>query len=208
MSITKHAVTIVLTVSALALQGDPGMVSNSVDNHQHATLGGGCFWCVEAVFDEVAGVVKAEAGYAGGQTKSPDYREVCDGTTGHAEVVQVTFDPEVISYEEILLIFFGVHDPTTRNRQGADVGTQYRSIVLAHDDAQLAAVRSVIDALSRDEVFENPIVTEVETLADYWPAEEYHQDYFSRNPAQGYCQAVIAPKLAKFRKNYSEKLRR
>jgi len=173
-----------------------------------ATVGGGCFWCIEAVFDEVAGVVAAESGYAGGDTPDPDYRSVCSGETGHAEVVQVTFDPRVISYEEILVIFFGVHDPTTLNRQGADVGTQYRSIVLAHDDAQREAVTSLIARLEADAVYGKPIVTEVGMLDDYYPAEPHHQDYFRKNPAQGYCQAVIAPKLAKFRKEFAEKLQR
>lgn len=172
-----------------------------------AVVGGGCFWCVEAVFDEVAGVLGAESGYAGGHTDDPDYRSVCSGETGHAEVVKVTFDPAVISYEEILLIFFGVHDPTTLNRQGADVGTQYRSIILTADEAQAAAAQQVIADLEKDRVFDKPIVTEVAPLGPYWRAEDYHQDYFASNPTQGYCQVVIAPKLAKFRKQYADKLR-
>jgi len=172
-----------------------------------ATVGGGCFWCIEAVFEEVAGVIDAESGYAGGHEPDPDYRSVCEGDTGHAEVVQVTYDPAVISYEEILLIFFGVHDPTTPNRQGADVGPQYRSIILYHDEQQHAAAEKVIADLERDQVFDRPIVTEVVPLQAYYRAEDYHQDYFARNPAQGYCQVVIAPKLAKFRKEYAEHLR-
>jgi len=172
-----------------------------------AVLGGGCFWCIEAVFEEVAGVRDAESGYAGGHVVDPGYHAVCSGETGHAEVVKITYDPDVISYEEILLVFFGVHDPTTPNRQGADVGTQYRSIILTADAAQKAAAEKVIGDLERDQVFDRPIVTEVEGLEEYYPAEPQHQDYFARNPAQGYCQVVIAPKLAKFRKEYTEHLR-
>jgi len=172
-----------------------------------AVLGGGCFWCIEAVYEEVAGVLDAESGYAGGHTEDPDYRSVTSGETGHAEVVKVTYDPAVISYEEILLIFFGVHDPTTRDRQGADVGPQYRSIILPADDGQQAIAERVIGDLERDQVFERPIVTEVQPLSAYHRAEDYHQDYFRRNPAQGYCQVVIAPKLAKFRETYRDRLR-
>ncbi len=171
-------------------------------------LGGGCFWCIEAVFEEVAGVVDAVSGYAGGHTADPDYRSVTGGKTGHAEVVEVTFDPAVISLDEILLIFFGVHDPTTRDRQGPDVGPQYRSIVLYRDAAQRAAVERMIGDLERDAVFERPIVTEVAPLRSFHVAEDYHQDYFRRNPTQGYCQVVIAPKLQKFRQQFSDRLRR
>ncbi len=172
-----------------------------------AVLGGGCFWCMEAVYSEVAGVLDAESGYAGGEAADPEYREVCDGATGHAEVVKVIFDPAVISYEEILLIFFGVHDPTTLNRQGADVGTQYRSIILYQDEAQRDAAQQVIGDLERDQVFDKPIVTEVTELERYFAAEPFHQDYFANNPSQGYCQVVIAPKLAKFRQEYRERLK-
>jgi peptide-methionine (S)-S-oxide reductase len=171
-----------------------------------AVLGGGCFWCIEAVFEEVAGVRDAESGYAGGHTENPDYRAVTSGKTGHAEVVKLTFDPAVISYEDILLIFFSVHDPTTPNRQGADVGPQYRSIILTADDAQRRSVERVIGDLERDAVFDRPIVTEVKPLEAYYRAEDYHQDYFRRNPTQGYCQVVIAPKLVKFRQAFSERL--
>jgi len=174
---------------------------------EKATIGGGCFWCIEAVFDEVAGVHKAESGYAGGEDENPDYQTVCSGSSGHAEVVQITFDPGVITYDEILLIFFGVHNPTTPNRQGADVGTQYRSIVLTQDEQQQAAATRLISQLEKDEVFDRPIVTEVAPLGKYYPAEDYHQDYYKRNTAQGYCQAVIAPKLSKFRKNYVDQLK-
>ena len=172
-----------------------------------AVLGGGCFWCMEAVYSEVAGVLDAESGYAGGEAADPGYREVCSGDTGHAEVVKVVFDPAVISYEEILLIFFGVHDPTTPNRQGADVGTQYRSIILYQDEAQRDAAQQIIGDLERDQVFDAPIVTEVTELERYFAAEPIHQDYFANNPSQGYCQVVIAPKLAKFRREYRERLK-
>lgn len=183
-------------------------MADSAHSTARATFGGGCFWCIEAVFDEVAGVSHAESGYAGGHVKNPDYRSVCDGTTGHAEVVQVTYDPDEVSYEELLLIFFGVHDPTTLNRQGADRGTQYRSIILAHDAEQLAQAQKLVDRLAAEKVFADPIVTQIEPLGDYYTAEAYHQDYFAKNPGQGYCQAVIAPKLAKFRKQFADKLQR
>lgn len=173
-----------------------------------AVLGGGCFWCLEAVFAEVTGVLAVEPGYAGGHTDQPDYRAVCGGETGHAEVVRVTFDPATISFEEILLIFFGVHDPTTRNRQGSDVGTQYRSIVLYAGQSQRDAVERVIGDLERDQVFDRPILTEVVPLQTFYPAEDYHREYFRRNPTQGYCQVVIAPKLQKFRQRFREQLRR
>ncbi|MEZ4389156.1 MAG: peptide-methionine (S)-S-oxide reductase MsrA [Candidatus Krumholzibacteriia bacterium] len=180
------------------------------DSRHHSTstitLGGGCFWCIEAVFEEVAGVIKAESGYAGGETRDPDYRAVCNGDTGHAEVVQVTYDPGMISLEELLVIFFGVHDPTTLNRQGADVGTQYRSIILASDPEQRDAALALIKRLDADHVYDKPVVTEVAMLDHFYPAEAYHQDYFRKNPGQGYCQAVIAPKLAKFRKEFAARV--
>lgn len=176
-------------------------------NTETAVLGGGCFWCIEAVYEEVAGVLDAESGYAGGHVVDPDYRAVTGGETGHAEVVKVTFDPQVISYGEVLLIFFGVHDPTTRNRQGADVGPQYRSIILWADEAQRETAERIIGDLERDQVFARPVVTEVVPLDAYYRAEDYHQDYFRKNPAQGYCQVVIAPKLAKFRQHFADRLR-
>lgn len=209
MTLQQHRTVILLAVLAIFAGGntmaDP---SPSASGLARATVGGGCFWCIEAVFDEVAGVTAAESGYAGGDTPDPDYRSVCSGETGHAEVVQVTFDPAVISFEEILVIFFGVHDPTTLNRQGADVGTQYRSIILAHDEQQRKAAEALIGRLEADEVYGKPIVTEVTMLGDYYRAEDHHQDYFRKNPAQGYCQAVIAPKLAKFRKEFADQLQR
>jgi peptide-methionine (S)-S-oxide reductase len=170
-----------------------------------ATLGGGCFWCLEAVFKDLRGVRRVVSGYAGGHVANPDYETVCTGTTGHAEVVQVTFDPDQLGYADLLRVFFTIHDPTTLNRQGNDVGTQYRSIILVHDDAQ----RAVADA-SRDEIqkaWPRPVVTEIVPLREFHPAEDYHQDYYARNPGQGYCQAVINPKLAKVRERFSARLR-
>ena len=205
----KIIVKIIMTILIIACSGGFHTMASAEtpSDRSVAILGGGCFWCIEAVYAEVAGVLDAESGYAGGQMADPDYRAVCDGDTGHAEVVKVLFDPAVISYEEILLVFFGVHDPTTRNRQGADVGTQYRSIILYQDEAQHAAAQRVIGDLERDQVFDQPIVTEVVALQRYYAAEPYHQDYFASNPNQGYCQVVIAPKLAKFRREYRERLK-
>jgi peptide-methionine (S)-S-oxide reductase len=173
---------------------------------EKATLGGGCFWCLEAVFLDLQGVSRVASGYAGGTKANPTYEEVCDGTTGHAEVVQVEFDPAQISYRDLLNVFFAIHDPTTMNRQGADVGTQYRSIILTHDDAQRAAAEEVRATVAG--LFDDPIVTEIVPLTEFYPAEEYHRDYFSRNPNQPYCRAVVAPKVAKFRKQFLELLRR
>ena len=176
-------------------------------NHEVATLGGGCFWCVEAVFEEIRGVVDVVSGYAGGKVSNPSYREVCAGRTGHAEVVQVTFDPDVLSYREVLQIFFTTHDPTTPNRQGADVGTQYRSVVFYHDDEQERIAEEVVREFEAEGVWDAPIVTELAPLPTFYRAEEYHQDYFAQNPAQPYCQAVIAPKVSKLRKQYFERLK-
>lgn len=174
---------------------------------QTATLGGGCFWCVEAVMQPLRGVRRLVSGYAGGRVPNPTYREVCSGRTGHAEVVQVTFDPAEIPYRDLLRLFFATHDPTTPNRQGADVGTQYRSIILYHDDAQRQAAEEVIAELEAKAIFEDPIVTEVKPLEAFYEAEEHHQDYFRRNPLQPYCQAVIAPKVAKLRREHLDRLR-
>ena len=172
-------------------------------NRQIATLGGGCFWCLEAVYDEVQGVEKVVSGYSGGHVPEPTYREVCTGTTGHAEVVQITYDPDAISFREILEIFFTIHNPTTLNRQGADVGTQYRSAIFHHDEEQKEEALAVIEEAQR--AWDDPIVTEVTPLDAFYPAEEYHQDYYKNHPNQGYCQVVIRPKLAKFRKTFAEK---
>ena len=172
-----------------------------------ATLAGGCFWCLEAAFSQLKGVEQVESGYAGGSVRSPSYEAVCTGTTGHAEVVQITFDPQVISFSDLLHVFFTIHDPTTLNQQGGDVGTQYRSAVFYHSPAQKAEVERVIAELAAERVWDDPIVTEVKPLREFYPAEEYHRDYYRRNPNQGYCRAVVAPKVAKVRKLYFDKLK-
>lgn len=172
-----------------------------------ATLGGGCFWCLEAVFERVEGVLEVRSGYAGGQRPNPSYEQVCSGATGHAEVVQVRFDPAVIGYRDILEIFFAIHDPTTLNRQGADAGTQYRSAVFYQTDEERDVAREMIRTLDEEKIWDAPVVTEVTPLEAFWPAEESHRDYFSRNPEQPYCQVVVAPKVAKFRKRFAHRLR-
>jgi peptide-methionine (S)-S-oxide reductase len=172
-----------------------------------ATLGGGCFWCTEAVFTELKGVEKVESGYSGGKTPEPSYEQVCSGDTEHAEVVQVTYDPKVISYDDLLRIFFTVHDPTTRNRQGADVGTQYRSVVFYHNQQQKEAVERIIKEIEGSKIWGKPIVTQVVPFTTFYKAEDYHQEYFKQNPYQGYCTVVIAPKVVKFRKKYAELLK-
>ena len=173
---------------------------------QTITLGGGCFWCVEAVLKPLRGVTRVVSGYANGTVPYPTYQQVCTGQTGHNEVVQVTFDPDVISLHDLLGVFFATHDPTTLNRQGADRGTQYRSGVYYSDDAQREAAEAVVRELEEDGVFDDPIVTEIVPLEAFYPAEDYHQDYFANNPNQPYCAAVIAPKVAKLRRHYMEKL--
>jgi peptide-methionine (S)-S-oxide reductase len=178
------------------------------EQREVATLGGGCFWCLDGIFRDLKGVERVESGYAGGYTKNPSYREVCSGTTGHAEVVQVTFDPSIISYRDLLGVFFTIHDPTTLDRQGADVGTQYRSVILYHSEAQHRTANEVIADLSERGVWDNPIVTKIEPFEAFYPAEEYHQDYFAQNPDQPYCQIVIAPKVSKFRKTYLDRLKK
>jgi peptide-methionine (S)-S-oxide reductase len=172
-----------------------------------ATLGGGCFWCLEAVYKELRGVARVVSGYAGGRVENPTYRQVCEGTTGHAEVVQLTFDPASVSYRELLEVFFTIHDPTTPNRQGGDVGTQYRSVVFYHDPAQRETAEQVTAELTAAGVWDAPIVTEVVPLETFYAAEDYHQDYFERNPFQPYCRAVVAPKVSKFRKHFLERLK-
>jgi peptide-methionine (S)-S-oxide reductase len=174
--------------------------------YETATLGGGCFWCADTIFRELQGVEKLESGYAGGRTANPTYRDVCSGMTGHAEVVQVTFDPSVLSFRDLLHVFFTVHDPTTADRQGADIGTQYRSIILYHSDEQRETAKQVIDELNREKVWDDPIVTQLVPFTTFYSAEKYHQDYYSQNPSQPYCQIVIAPKVAKFRKAYLDRL--
>jgi len=172
-----------------------------------ATLAGGCFWCLEAAFQQLKGVEKVESGYAGGHVVNPSYEQVCTGTTGHAEVLQITFDPAIISFDDLLHVFFTIHDPTTLNRQGADVGTQYRSAIFYHSPEQKAVAERVIAELQAEGVWDDLTVTEVKPLDAFYPAEEYHRDYYRRNPNQGYCRAVIAPKVAKVRKLYLDKLK-
>jgi len=173
-----------------------------------ATLAGGCFWCLEAVYDEVKGVQSVESGYAGGHVENPSYKEVCTGRTGHAEVVQVTFDDEVVSYRDLLNVFFGIHDPTTLNRQGADVGTQYRSAIFYHDEEQKQIAEEVIKDLEAQKIWDNPIVTALEKMEAFYMAEDYHQEYFVNNRFQPYCMAVVAPKVSKFRKHYMDMLKK
>ncbi len=175
-------------------------------NNEIATLGGGCFWCLEAVFQELHGVLQVESGYSGGQVHNPTYEQVCAGTTGHAEVVRVHFDPSLLGYRDILEVFFTIHDPTTPNRQGNDVGTQYRSVIYANHAQQMAVARQVIAEMAN--VWDAPLVTELVDAPVFYPAEEYHQNYFVNHPLQSYCAFVVAPKVAKFRKVFSEKLRR
>lgn len=175
--------------------------------HEVATLGGGCFWCLDAVFRQLKGVSKSVSGYAGGHDPSPDYESVCSGRTGHAEVTQVTFDPAILSFKDLLEVFFSIHDPTTLDRQGADVGTQYRSVILYHDPEQKKAAEQAIETLDEAQAYEDPIVTQLMPFTTFFPAEEYHQDYFARNPTQGYCRAVVSPKVAKFRAKWAHRLK-
>ena len=173
-----------------------------------ATLAGGCFWCLEAVYDELKGVESVESGYMGGKTENPSYEAVCSGQTGHAEVVQIGFDPKIVSFKEILEVFFVIHDPTTLDRQGNDLGTQYRSAIFYHSAEQKAAAEQVIANLNAGKIFGDPIVTEVASASKFYLAEDYHQEYFRRNPAQPYCAFIVRPKLAKFRKHFLEKLKK
>ena len=173
-----------------------------------ATLAGGCFWCLEAVYDELKGVVSVESGYAGGKAANPSYELVCTGKTGHAEAVRITYDPAIISYKDLLDVFFSIHDPTTLNRQGADVGTQYRSAIFYHTPEQKAEAEKVMAEITAARLWPKPLVTEVTPLTNFYEAEDYHQEYFRRNPGQGYCRLVIAPKVAKFRQHYLERLKK
>ncbi|MDG6902598.1 MAG: peptide-methionine (S)-S-oxide reductase MsrA [Nitrososphaerota archaeon] len=179
----------------------------STSRQETATLGSGCFWCSEAVFSQLEGVSGVTPGYSGGSVPNPTYEQVCTDKTGHAEVARLTFDPDVISFREVLEVFFSTHDPTTLNRQGGDVGTQYRSVVFYHDEAQRRAAETIVKELTDDHVFRNPVVTQIVPFKAFYPAEDYHKDYFRRNPNQPYCQAVIAPKLSKFRAHFQSKLK-
>ncbi len=180
---------------------------DATPGRETATLGGGCFWCVEAIYNELRGVERVVSGYAGGTPANPTYEQVCKGTTGHAEVVQLTFDPRLMSFKEILEVFFTVHDPTTLNRQGADVGTQYRSVIYYHDAAQRAVAEEVIEEITAANIWDAPLVTELAPLDEFYAAEGYHQDYFTRNAGQSYCRLVVAPKVLKFRDHYRDKLK-
>jgi peptide-methionine (S)-S-oxide reductase len=182
--------------------------SQTPPNKAIATLGGGCFWCVEAVFSELQGVEKVISGYSGGAIENPTYRQVCSGNSGHIEVVQVIFDANVISYEDILTVFFHVHDPTTLNRQGNDVGEQYKSVIFYQDEAQKASAEKVIQEIGASGLWKNPIVTEVTKLKQFYPAEDYHQSYYKENQNQGYCVFVISPKMKKFREQFKDKLKK
>jgi peptide-methionine (S)-S-oxide reductase len=183
------------------------MAGNPGSDNEVVTLGGGCFWCTEAVFADLQGVLSVEPGYAGGTVPRPTYEAVCTGTTGHAEVIQVTFDPRVLSFHDLLTVFFTVHDPTTRNRQGNDTGPQYRSVVFYRDAAQKATTEAVIAELQAEHLYRKPFVTEVVPFTAFYPAEEYHRNYFARNPERAYCQLVIAPKVAKFRSKFTGRLK-
>jgi peptide-methionine (S)-S-oxide reductase len=182
-------------------------LASTEGNREVATLGGGCFWCLEAVVEQLRGVEKVVSGYSGGTVVNPSYQQVNMGTTGHAEVVQIAFDPQIITFKEILEVFFTIHDPTTLNRQGADVGPQYRSAIFYHSEEQRAVAEQVIQELGVAEIWDAPIVTEVTSFAAFYEAEDYHQEYFRRNPGQAYCQVVIAPKVAKLRRRYLDKLK-
>jgi peptide-methionine (S)-S-oxide reductase len=175
--------------------------------HDIATLAGGCFWCLEAVYDQMKGVLSVESGYIGGETDRPTYEAVCGGRTGHAEAVRITFDPNVVSYRELLEVLFAIHDPTTLNRQGHDIGSQYRSAIFYHNPEQKRVAEDVIGSLTKEKVYPDPIVTEVVPAGTWFEAEPYHQEYFARNPFQGYCTAVVGPKVMKFRKLFSRKLK-
>ena len=177
-------------------------------NREIATLAGGCFWCLEAVYKDLRGVESVVSGYSGGSVANPTYQQVCAGDTGHAEVVQVTFDPRAVTFREILEVFFTIHDPTTLNRQGADAGTQYRSAIFYHSPEQRETAEQVIAELTAEQLWRDPIVTEVKPLAEFYAAEDYHQDYFENNPYQPYCMAVVAPKVSKFRKKFLDKLKK
>ncbi|MGI0148956.1 MAG: peptide-methionine (S)-S-oxide reductase MsrA [Thermoplasmata archaeon] len=184
------------------------MIEDAKSDREVVTLGGGCFWCLQPVFQELHGVERVEVGYSGGRVANPSYEAVCTDTTGHAEVFQATFNSNVVSFEDLLKVFFSVHDPTTLNRQGNDVGTQYRSAIFFHTLEQKATAERVIKEIAAEELWENPVVTEVTAFKAFYPAEEYHQGYFEKNPWAGYCRAIIAPKVSKFRKAWREKLKK
>ncbi len=181
--------------------------ADNKSNEQIATFGGGCFWCIEPLFSELKGVDRVVSGYSGGRVPNPTYKAVCTGKTGHAEVIRIHFNPEIISFKELLTVFFSVHDPTTLNRQGADVGNQYRSVVFYHSPQQKEETEALISELKREGVYNSPIVTEITPITNFYEAEDYHQDYYNNNPNQSYCRLVINPKMTKFRKAFKEKLK-
>ncbi len=184
-----------------------GTTDEQTTGLETATLGGGCFWCIEPIFENLRGVVSVEPGYAGGHAANPTYQQVCSGRTGHAEVAQIVFDPREITYSDLLHIFFATHDPTTLNRQGADVGEQYRSVILPHDDEQRRIAEQVIQELTEQKLYDHPIVTKIEPYTVFYPAEDYHRNYFANHPEAPYCSVVIAPKVAKFRQKYADRLK-
>lgn len=213
----KHILTVVLGIFIMSCTthaqkqeelSTHKKIEMSTENIEIATFGGGCFWCTEAIFEQLEAVQKVESGYSGGQIENPTYKEICTGTTGHAEVIHITFNPKEISFNELLDVFFNTHDPTTLNRQGADRGTQYRSAVFYHNNAQKDAANTMINAFDKEGVFDDKIVTEVTEFDIFYVAENYHQDYFNNNSTQGYCQMVINPKLQKFQKQYKDKLKK
>ena len=185
---------------------NPSIIARS-SPHETATLAGGCFWCLEAVYDQMKGVISVESGYIGGHTSNPTYEAVCGGRTGHAEAVRVTFDPAIVSFRELLEVFFVIHDPTTLNRQGHDVGTQYRSAIFYHSLEQKQIAEEVNEVVTKEQIYPNPLVTEIVPAGTWYEAEPYHQEYFARNPFQGYCTAVVGPKVVKFRKQFASKLK-
>lgn len=203
---TNQSFALLLLLNTLFMKKEAAASGDGTIRKEIITLGGGCFWCLEAVFRELRGVDNVVSGYSGGSVQNPSYQQVCSGATGHAEVIRITFDPDIISFKELLEIFFSVHDPTTLNRQGADVGSQYRSVIFYHTPEQEKAAREVIKELGSMKIWDAPIVTELAPFTSFYPAEEYHQDYFKKNPEQMYCRAVISPKLAKFRIKYFMKL--
>ena len=208
MSRKNLLTTILFSVLCIATAVSQNKNMQKQNKTEVATFGGGCFWCTEAIFQELEGVISVTSGYAGGKTINPTYEQICTGTTGHAEVIQIKYDPTKIKYELLLDVFFNTHNPTTLNRQGADRGTQYRSVVFYHNESQKEVSKKMIQDLTKAQVFDNPIVTEVTAINNYYDAENYHQDYFANNPTNGYCNAVINPKLTKFMKQYKDKLKK
>ena len=205
----KKAIIIILAISLLSfIVKDEAINKIKMKNKEIATFGGGCFWCTEAIFDELQGVISVEAGYSGGETKNPTYEDICTGETGHAEVIHITFNTDKITFLELLDVFFATHNPTTLNRQGADVGTQYRSVVFYHNEKQKKETEKFIANLEKENIFEDKIVTEISKVSKVYIAENYHQDYYNNNKNQGYCNIVINPKLEKFRKQFKDKLKK